>query len=118
MQHIATVTTFLLAIVGAAAADIINVPADQPTIQAAIDFSTNGDEVVVSPGTYNEVINFNGKPITVRSSDGPDVTTIDGTGLNDSVVKCVNGEGPDTVLAGLTITGGTGELLSNLVDGT
>ena len=36
------------------------------------------------------------------------MSTIDGTGLNDSVVKCVSGEGPDTVLDGFTITGGTG----------
>ncbi len=90
-------------------ADIINVPADQPTIQAGIDAASNGDEVVVAPGTYNEVINFIGKAITLRSSDGVDVTTIDGTGLNSSVVKCVSGEGAGTVLDGFTITNGHGE---------
>lgn len=90
-------------------ADIINVPADQPTIQAGIDAASGSDEVVVAPGTYNEVINFNGKAITLRSSDGADATTIDGTGLNDSVVKCVSGEGLDTVLDGFTISGGTGD---------
>jgi hypothetical protein len=35
---------------------------------------------------------------------------IDGTGLNDTVVKCVSGEGPATILQGFTITGGTGDL--------
>jgi hypothetical protein len=36
------------------------------------------------------------------------VTTIDAAGLNDTVVRCVSGEGPDTVLDGFTITGGLG----------
>lgn len=98
-------------------AEIIYVPGDQPTIQAAIDAANPGDEIIVAPGTYNEVINFLGKAITLRSSDGPDVTTIDSTGLNDSVVKCISGEGPDTVLEGFTITGGTGTLLPHLPGG-
>lgn len=88
----------------------IHVPADYATIQEAIDAAVSGcDEVVVAPGTYPELINFNGKAITLRSSDGPDVTIMDGTGLNDSVVKCISGEGPDTVLQGFTVTGGTGD---------
>ena len=87
-------------------ADIINVPADQPTIQAGIDAATDGDEVVVAPGTYNELIDFVGKAITLRSSDGADVTTIDGAGLNDSVVKCINGEGPKTMLQDLSVARG------------
>ncbi len=93
-----------------APADTLNVSSRKhASIQDAIDAASNGDEIVVAPGTYNEKINFNGKAITVRSSDGPGVTIIDGTGLNDSVVKCVSGEGPDTILRGFTITGGTGE---------
>jgi len=76
------------------------------SIQPGIDASADGDEVLVAPGTYFESIDFNGKAITLRSSDGADVTTIDGAGLKDSVVKCVSGEGLTTVLNGFTVTGG------------
>ena len=89
-------------------AAIINVPGDFGTIQAAIadPGTVAGDEIVVAPGTYFEAINFLGKAITVRSSGGAAVTTIDGGGVEFHVVQCVSGEGPDTVLDGFTITGG------------
>src|SRR5882724_7229733 len=70
----------------AAPALIIHVPADQRTIQAAINVANNGDTVLVSDGTYVENINFNGKAITVTSVNGASKTTIDG-GAVDSVVK-------------------------------
>ncbi len=89
--------------------DIINVPGDQPTIQAGINAAVNGDEVVVAVGTYNESINFLGKAVTLRSSGGPAVTTIDARGAG-SVVTCAAGEGANTVLEGFTITGGTGAI--------
>src|SRR6516164_7182077 len=60
------------------AQNTIKVPADQPTIQAAINAANSGDTVLVSPGTYYENINFNGKAITVTSSDGAAKTIIDG----------------------------------------
>ena len=81
------------------------VPADHPTIQAAIDAAVTGDIIVVAPGTYSETIDFLGKGITLRSSGGPLDTIIDGSG-NGSVVQCISGEGPDTILEGFTITGG------------
>ncbi len=91
-----------------AAADILHVPGDFPTIQAAIDAAMDRDEVEVHPGTYNENINLLGKSITVRSSDGAGVTTIDGGGTGATVITCANGEGPDTIIQGFTITGGEG----------
>ena len=48
-------------------AQIINVPNDQPTIQAAIDISVDGDTVLVADGRYYENITFNGKAITLAS---------------------------------------------------
>jgi len=60
------------------AAITIHVPADQPTIQAAIDAANNGDTVLVSSGTYKENIDFHGKAITLVSQNGPAATIIDG----------------------------------------
>lgn len=90
----------------ASAGVTIDVPGDHPTIQEAIEAAAAGDVVVVAPGTYVESIDFLGKQITVRSSGGAAVTVIDGTGAKASVVTCVSGEGPDTVLEGFTITNG------------
>lgn len=81
------------------------------SIQRAIELSHSESEIVVMPGTYNELIDFLGKAIQLHSSDGADVTTIDGTGLNGSVVTCVSGEGQDTIFEGFTITGGVGTLV-------
>ncbi len=78
------------------------------SIQTAIDNAVATDEIVVAAGTYFETINFLGKAITLRSSGGAEVTTIDGTG-NFHVVQCVSGEGSGTVLDGFTITGGNAD---------
>ena len=92
----------------AAWADIIHVPGDFPTIQAAIEAADGGDEIVVAPGTYFEMIDLLGKPITLRSSRGAEVTSIDGQELG-RVVTCIGGEGTETVLDGFTISGGQAE---------
>jgi hypothetical protein len=80
----------------------IRVPSDQPTIQSAIDAASNGYMVLVAPGTYVENINFGGKAITVTSESGPQVTVIDGRGV-DSVVIFTSGEGRGSVLNGFTL---------------
>lgn len=92
--------------------DTIYVPSDQPTIQAGIDSAVNGDTVLVAPGTYVENIDFKGKLIAVKSSDGAEVTVIDGGSPVDpeeaSVVRFENGETLDAVLDGFTLTNGKG----------
>ncbi len=78
------------------------------SIQDAIDAAVDADELVVGPGTYFEAINFLGKAIALRSTDGPQATTIDATGLSISAVTCATGERLNTVLDGFTIRGGGG----------
>ena len=75
------------------------------TIQAAINASGDADTVLVMPGTYHENINFMGKPITVKSDQGPSATIIDG-GSADTVAYFGNGETPASVLDGFTLQNG------------
>lgn len=83
------------------------VPDDFAGIQLAISDASmvNGDTLIVRGGYYYENIDFLGKAITVKSELGPDGSFIDGNQL-DSVVKFINGEGPDSVLEGFTLMNG------------
>ena len=70
--------------------------ADFASIQAAVDYASDGDEILVAPGVYTgdhpaHVVDLLGKAITLRSSDGPEVTIIDGEGLRRGIA-CFNGE--------------------------
>jgi len=93
-------------------ATIINIPADQSTIQAGINAAVNVDTVLVQPGTYVENINYNGKNITVASlflttqdTSYISQTIIDGS-QNGSVVTFESGEDSTSVLIGFTVTNG------------
>ncbi len=83
----------------------ILVPGNYPTIQSAINAASNGDTVLVSPGTYVENINFLGKNITVTSSNGPAATIIDGN-HNGTVATFNHSETAASVLSGFTIRNG------------
>jgi predicted outer membrane repeat protein len=99
------IAALLAVISGTAIADTLNVPADYPSIQAAIHAAVDGDMVLVAPGTYFENINFYGKSIVVTGKEGAASTMIDG-GDAGRVVTFRSGEGPDSVLRGFTITNG------------
>ena len=86
----------------------ILVPDHWSSIQAGIDAARNGDVVTVRPGTYREQLDFQGKAIVLQGS-GARRTVINGSSLGSHVrgamVQFHQGEGPDTVLDGFTITG-------------
>ncbi|MFC1889431.1 right-handed parallel beta-helix repeat-containing protein [Thermodesulfobacteriota bacterium] len=108
---------FFLGVSGSGLAAERLVPTVYATIQDAIDASSNGDEVVIATGTYtgsgNRDISFDGKAIIVRSTDPEDAgvvatTIIDCQGTSGDQHRGFyihNGEGPNSVVAGLTITG-------------
>ena len=99
-------------------AAIINVPADQPTIQAGINAANPGDTVLVAPGTYFENIDFKGKAITVTSSGGAATTTINGGSKGGvATVFFNNGETSTSILSRFTITGGGDTIFNGASDG-
>ena len=108
-------TIFFTAIICLPAlATIISIPDDYPTIQQGIDASTNGDTVLVQPGTYVENINFNGHNIvlgslflTTRDESYISSTIIDGD-ASGSVVTFESGEDSTAVITGFTIQNGYG----------
>ena len=92
---------------------VINVPDDYETISAAIENASDGDEIVLAEGTYQEDLNFDGKDIVLTSTDPEDTavvanTVIEGTG-NGPVFLFDSGESSAAKVTGFTITGGNCE---------
>jgi len=96
---------------------ILYVPTQYPTIQAGIDASSNGDTVLVAPGTYtgtdNTNIDYNGKNIVLMSEQGPELTIIDVEG-NGRGFQFHSGESSESVVQGFTVT--KGEAIPGLID--
>ena len=49
---------------------MIRVPADYPTIQAAIDAAGDGDIIELASGRYEGTVDFRGKSLTLQSAKG------------------------------------------------
>jgi len=85
-----------------------------PTIQSAIDGSTEGDTVLILPGVYNENLNMRGKNIILTGlhllEEEPlyiENTIVDGQG-KWSVIVINKGESEDCIINGLTLRNGVG----------
>jgi len=74
------------------------VPAEYPTIQAAVDAAAEGDLVLISPGTYNEAVDVATNNLTIRGLD------------RDSVVL----DGKLELDNGIRVLGATGVAVENL----
>lgn len=91
------------------------------TVQEAIDIAEQGDIIIVLRGTYtgegNREIDFKGKQITVRSTDPNDPAVVAETIIDCDASETDSScgfifqsyETPQSIVAGLTITGGYNE---------
>ena len=99
--------TLILLAVGhlAVAQSTLLVPSVYPSIREAIEAASDGDTVLVAPGTYtgidNRTLSFGGKDIVVMSESGPDQTILDSEGLR--CFTFTNNEPVTATLQGLTI---------------
>ena len=85
------------------ASKTLTVPGEYPTIQAALSAASSGDTVAVSPGTYPENIDFQGKAVSVVSTGGASQTAIAAPGGTAVTI------GPAGSITGFTISGGTAD---------
>jgi len=107
-----SICALLLALPTAATARILDVPGDHNRIQDAIEASSDGDSVLVQPGTYLETLDLGARAITVTGTAPADsavvaATVVDAAGAG-LVAVFSGGEGSGSVLAGLRLTGGHG----------
>jgi len=87
---------------GSSQANVLKVPEQYATIQAAVDAAVPGDTIEVSAGTYDESITIDVANLKLVGA-GSDSTTIDGGG-SDRVLYVDRAEGVE--ITGFTITNG------------
>ena len=111
MQHVVRCACFLISLWLNATvhASTIHVPADHPTLKAAIAAAISGDEIVVANGTYtgpdNRGLDFGGKNLFLHSADGSDACIID-CELADRAFIFQSGETNAAIVEGVTIKNG------------
>jgi len=71
---------------------VLNVPADYPTIQEAVDAAVEGDLILIAPGTYNEAVQVKTNNIVIRGLDRNTVI-LDGNFELDNGIRVVGANG-------------------------
>ncbi len=75
------------------------VPSGYPTIQAAIDASSDDDRVFIEPGTYHETFDVDVQGLTIRSTTvDPNDVIIEGWGLADHIAHITLQGSPRTII--------------------
>lgn len=111
-RSISIMVISVIMLFSAGQATIINIPDDYPFIQQGINASSDGDTVLVQPGTYIENVNFNGHNVVLASlflttgdTSYISQTIIDGD-YDNAVVTIENDESDPCMIAGFTIRNG------------
>ncbi len=71
---------------------VLNVPADYPTIQEAVDAAVEGDLILIAPGTYNEAVQVKTNNIVIRGVERNSVI-LDGQFKLDNGIRVVGANG-------------------------
>ena len=83
-------------------------------IQPAVNAASDGDEIIVMPGTYTRnsspVVDIWDKSLWIHSSDGPEVTIISGQGIR----QCMNLAYSDSTIEGFTIQNGVHSIVGGM----
>ncbi len=86
--HYAAATQYVAQATGDDANDGLSWETAKATIQNAIDWAADGDEIVVADGVYtgdaqasSSIVNWKSAHLRIRSANGPATTIIDGQGL-------------------------------------
>ena len=108
----------LLLCCSVASSATINVPGDQPTIQAAVDAAGVDDIIVVAPGTYLEQVRIDGKDLTLQGA-GAGQTTIEAVPLGSRTTYSITQwEGSlRTINACIGVTESTVDISGFTIDG-
>ncbi|MCP4581947.1 MAG: hypothetical protein GY839_10030 [candidate division Zixibacteria bacterium] len=113
MKRLYIVLVLILLSFNVISATIINVPADQPTIQSGIDASSAGDTVLVADGTYSGAGNFNisigGHALTLISEHGASNCTISPGGPENRCFIISSDIDQSTLIDGFTVYNGTSQ---------
>lgn len=71
---------------------VLNVPEEFATIQEAVDAASEGDLILIAPGTYNEAVQVTTNNIVIRGLDR-NTTILDGNFELDNGIRVVGAEG-------------------------